>query len=111
MDVSIWLALGELLGTAYLYYAFGLLLGCLGPHVLLLVGYGWAVRRRPGSWPLLVLELLYGLLNPVLYLLILQPAMLRSVASPWLTALCWSLLIGYWGLRLIGPCSPYGRRR
>ncbi len=104
--MSLWSALGELLGFAYIYYAFGLMLGCVGPHVLLLVSHYRAATRRPGSWPLVVLELAYGLLNPVLYLLIFEPVLLRSVASGWLSALGWSLLIGYWGLRLLGPLLP-----
>src|SRR3712207_2255600 len=107
MGVSLWSALGEFLGFAYLYYAlFGLWFGCLGPHVLLLVGYYRLARRRPDSWLLLPVELLYGLLNPVLYLLIFQPGLFRSLSYGWLTALCWSLLIGYWGLRLLGPLLP-----
>lgn len=106
MGVSFWPALGEFLGFSYIYYALGLWLGCLGPHVLLLGGYYRAATRGPGSWPLVALELMYGLLNPVLYLLIIEPVLFRSSASASLTALCWSLLIGYWVLRLLGPVLP-----
>ncbi|PTL76017.1 hypothetical protein [Vitiosangium sp. GDMCC 1.1324] len=109
MSTSLWLKLGDFLGDAYFIYTFGLWLGCLGPHVLLLLGYFWSVTRKPGLWIHTALELIYGLLNPVLYLLVFEPALLRSVSSVWLAALCWSLLIGYWGLRLIGRLLPIPR--
>lgn len=110
MSASPWARLGESLGNAYILYAiFGLVIGCMGPHLVLLVGYRWSITRGPGRWFHVAVELVYGLLNPVLYLLIFDPALFRSVSSGWLRALGWCFLLGYWSLRLIGPLLPIQR--
>lgn len=109
MGTSFGWALGERLGWLYNYYVLGLLLGCAGVHTLLLVGYQWLSTRRVEKSRLVAVELLYGLLNPVVYLLIFQPALFRSVSPAWLTALSWALLLGFWGLRLLGPLLPLRR--
>jgi len=107
MGASFGMSLGERLGQLYFLYAMALLLGCVGlVHVMLLGGYRWCSTRGrlASSW--FLAELLYGLLNPVVYLGVFQPALFRSVSPAWLTVLSWGLLLGYWGVRLLGPLMP-----
>src|SRR5690349_6646667 len=79
-----------------------LLLGCLGVHWLLFFLYGWLSRHQ--RWPRFasVLELGYGLLNPVAYLVLFQPALLRRWSPEWLTGLSWIALTSYWVIRFSG---------
>jgi hypothetical protein len=88
-------------------------------HVALLGALVWTavVRARGGQlwqfvpaaargWARLVLELTFGLVNPIIYLAILTPSFswLQSDAA-WfvaLTMLAWVLLAAFWILRLFG---------
>ncbi len=74
--------------------------------------YAPAFARR---WAWLTLEIAFGLLNPVLYLAILAPALpgLRPEGGWWLTPLAigaWILLAAFWTLRLLGGALD-GRSR
>jgi hypothetical protein len=75
-------------------------------HVLVLFATLWTVARRrpvPGSIRLAV-ELVYGLLNPALYLAIISgamPALRPSWAAP-LPAVAWCILAAFWSARLFG---------
>jgi hypothetical protein len=96
-------------------------------NLVLLGAVVWAVAshaRGYGPWPKvpgflrrwvrLAVETAFGLINPVLYLAILAPALpeLRSGAGFWLVPLttgAWILLAAFWALRVFGgaldPCS------
>ncbi len=109
MRGSIWVVIGEKAAGAYAAYAFFLLLGCLGLHFLL--GVAYALARRRGSRRVLQLEIVYGLLNPLIYLLVFQTALFRSVTPGFLLALEWILLVGYWTWRLLArPARLVGSR-
>jgi hypothetical protein len=99
MDVGFWFSVGKLLGGGYLAYGFALLLGCWGFHAVLCGAYIWS--RRQGA-RLVPLELVYGLLNPLVYLLVFQPALFRAATPVALAVLEWLLLGGYWTWRVLG---------
>ena len=67
-------------------------------------------------WVRLALEIAFGLLNPVLYLAILTPALpdLRSAKGWWLVPLttsAWILMAAFWALRVFGAVlDPRSRR-
>lgn len=86
----------------YLGWALFLFLGCLGPHLLVTGLYlrGWG-RASTSRWMLLA-EVIYGLVNPVVYLLVFQPALFRRWTPDWLPWVCWLVLAAYWGTRLFG---------
>jgi hypothetical protein len=84
---------------------------CLLVHWLALGLYVWAIRHpRPGKLPLGI-ECTYGLLNPLVYLLVLEPALFRHARAAWLSSAGLALLGAYWVLRLLGGvagASPSG---
>jgi hypothetical protein len=94
--------IGQILGIAYGVYAYALFLGCLGVHLLLLLIYGWRMRRWMPARFERVMEVAYGLFNPLVYLLVFQPGIFRKETPAWLPPLGWSLLAAYWGYRLLG---------
>jgi hypothetical protein len=71
----------------------------------------------PGArrWLRLAAEAAFGLVNPVLYLVVLQPSIpeLRATAVAWhtvLTAGAWLLLAAFWSLRIFGAAlEPHVR--
>jgi hypothetical protein len=95
----------------------------LGAAVWALVAH--ARGRTPWPWlPAglrrefrLAVELAFGFINPVLYLLVLQPFIpeLRASGGAWhgvLTAGAWVLLTAFWAVRLFGAAvEPGGPRR
>jgi len=101
--------MGTLLGAAYSLFAILLFLGCLGIHQVVFVGV--LVRALIGKprppvwfWPI---EVAYGLINPVVYLVVFQPALVRGGEWPALTATGWFLLCAVWLLRFGG--NSHGR--
>lgn len=104
-----WAAVGTWLGEAFMVYAAFLLVACLGLHVFLLVVHGYLRARGAGRWALWILEVTYGLINPVVYLLVFQPGLFRDHAPFALVAAEWVLLAAYWGMRLLGV--PNARQR
>ncbi len=120
MDTLLELA-GAWLARAYAVYGLALLIPAIFFLDLALLGAvlwmagSHARGRRP--WPgvperwrrpvRLALEIVFGLINPLLYLAILMPALppLRSGADWWLAPLqacAWILLAAFWGVRLFG---------
>jgi hypothetical protein len=116
----------ELAGTclAWAYAAYGLFLllvpAFLFVDLLLLAAVAWAVaardrRRTPGAsqpvvlrrWARLPIEVVFGLVNPMLYLAVLAPSLPGLGPGPerWrasLHALAWVLLAAFWALRVLG---------
>jgi hypothetical protein len=94
--------LGMALAKAYYAYTFALLMAT-PVHLLVAVGLLYqAIRRRPlGRRAHLLIDIIYGLANPVLYLLVLERVAARS-PSPALTSLGVAVLLAFWGLRLAG---------
>ena len=90
-------AIGQLLGKAYVWYALVLAVGCAGGHLIACVIYGFNREKRG----LLGFELYYGLLNPIAYLLVLRPGMVRGHWAA--TSALWLMLAAYWGLRGLHP--------
>src|SRR6187401_143368 len=107
---------GEWLAYLYIGYGIFFLFGgsvfCL--HLAVLVFLGW--RRDPRRFRKLILtvEVIYGLVNPAIYLLFLeQPMELRGNRT--LRVVGWVVLLTFWGLRLWGGVrllrgSRFGRR-
>jgi len=110
------LAAGWCVAIGYVLYACYLLLGCLGPHFLCLAAYvhligrGARLDRPVVRRTSLALELVFCLLNPVLYLLVFQPALFRVASPPWFVAVEWALLATYWLLRVVGARVAATRR-
>jgi hypothetical protein len=98
----------------------GLQLVVLG--VLLALGRR-ARRRTPdyrpwGQGDALPLQVIYGFVHPLVYLLILRrfwPLEKWTAANVWMEALAWTLFIGIWGARFLVPrereASPVVRTR
>jgi hypothetical protein len=125
---------GGLLASAYAFYGVGFLLipaFCFA-HLGLLFAVTWGLWRRARgrrAWPYLpervrrsgrlAIELCFGLLNPVLYLAVLTPALpdfsfpsLRPEGQAWfaaLTASAWLLLFAFWLARVVGSALDPGR--
>jgi hypothetical protein len=80
------------------YVALLAVTGLFGLHLLIfgmLLVRGW--RRA------LTLQIVYGFLNPLVYLLVLNRdgALLRwNALDPWMAAIAWALFLGFWGARL-----------
>lgn len=118
---------GAWLARAYVFY--GLVFLLLPAFFLidleLLAAVGWEVAGRARGrqpwprapaflrrWGRLVVEMAFGLINPVIYLAILNPALpelsfprLLPDAQWWsapLTAIAWILLAAFWTLRIFG---------
>lgn len=104
MSANLWIGLGGLLGSGFLGYALFLLGGCLGGHLLAGVLHARYRRRYPGV--ALLIELIYCLLHPLLYLLVLEPAFFRHATDVRIQAVSWTLLFAYWAFRLGGAALP-----
>lgn len=102
--------LGEGAADIYGVWALFLMLGCLGPHLLVVGVYlhGWSRNRPPLR--LLVIEFVYGFVNPVVYLLVFQPALFRRWTPGWLPWLCWLGWATYWVARVFGEGRVIGGR-
>jgi hypothetical protein len=90
---------------ANLYIGYGLFFLACGTtfcvHLAALVFLAW--RRDPRRFQgfIRVLELVYGLVNPVVYLLFIpQTLLLQSLA--WLRPPGWTVLLGFWAARFWG---------
>src|SRR5436190_16457888 len=87
---------------ANLYFVYGLFFLALGTtfcvHLGVLVFLAW--RRDPRRFPGLirVLEIIYGLVNPALYLLLISPS-LKLDHFAWMKSVGWTVLIGFWAAR------------
>lgn len=90
-------------------WALFLLLGCLGPHLLVVVLYFAGTWRARGLRWFLLVELVYGFVNPVVYLLVFQPALFRQWTPSWLPSICWLGWAAYWGARFFGRDRSIGR--
>jgi hypothetical protein len=98
---------------AWVFLAYGFLLGlaaAYGGHLLILVILGYVVLHQ--GWARLfrlACELLYGLLNPLIYLVVLRYWPARFEGEFWsaipLHTFAWALLVLTWGMRLTG--SPW----
>ena len=102
-----WSSIGDALGSAFWVYGIALLLGLYFAHpIAALIAVfspdatadrarvGWHVVRR-------ALELVYGFVNPLVYLLVLAPAMAPQVAPvlSWTAAFVFAC---YWSARIVG---------
>lgn len=105
------------LATAYVAYTAVLgLTSFFGVHLIaLVILVTLSVRRGNAASGIFsagdrsfVLQLVYGFLNPLVYLLVLnQPgAMLKwDALDPWLTAVAWTLFLAFWGARMLVPST------
>ncbi len=121
---------GAGLARAYVFYGIVILVlpGILFIHVLLLAAVTWAVAWRARGrqpWPFLpafarrwgrlAVEVPFGLINPVIYLVVLSATLpLRPSGAEWwlepLRALAWILLVLFWSFRLFGAALSPGSR-
>lgn len=111
---SILQTVGSWLATVHAGYAIFLAFGCLfALHAAVLVAMVHATGRTRWSsaglgWLVLPVEVLYGLLNPLVYLIVLvhvaaAPVVAAPVGQPrWILAPAWLLLVALWGLRALG---------
>lgn len=101
-----WESIGWLLGVIWVGLAMVMALGCLGAHWLVFALYARGAFLK-SSWGLLLsVEVVYGLINPVAYLLILQPAQFDRLTPRWLVLLEVTLLCVYWVWRLSARLAP-----
>ncbi len=106
-----WLNIGGWLAAGYELYATGLLAGCLGGHYLALALYLYSERRPPLSQVGRLIEVLYGFVHPLLYLLVFQQSFFGAW-TPWpLTLLQWSAFLAYWIRRGMGAVTPADLRQ
>lgn len=95
-----WESIGWLLGGIWVCLAWVMAMGCLGAHWLVFALYARAAFLRLSRGLLLSVEIVYGLINPVAYLLILQPAQFGRITPRWLVLLEVTLLCVYWVWRV-----------
>lgn len=111
---SVLQAIGFWLARIYASYAIFLAIGCaLGLHaaVLLATVSATARKRWAGArlrWLILSIEMLYGLLNPLVYLIVLVHVFgtpgfpVPTGQARWMVAPAWVLLPVLWGVRIFG---------
>lgn len=118
---------GGLVARAHAAYGLFLLVTTyLFVNVAVLGAAAWALAMHAGGrtpWPWLpagvrrglrfAVELAFGFINPVLYLVVLQPFIpeLRASGGAWhglLTAGAWGLLMVFWVVRLFGAAVEWG---
>jgi hypothetical protein len=97
---------GRTLGGAYaIYMALMGLPGVYGVHLIILVILAWLIWR--GRFTRAVgLDIIYGFVNPLIYLLVFEPFGVLRERRPidtWLDALAWTLFVAVWGARLLLP--------
>jgi hypothetical protein len=112
---------GIVLAKAYAFYGLALLASSFAfANFVLLGAVAWSVAahgRGAEAWPWLPprirragrlgVETAFGLINPVVYLLVLEPALpaMRGSQGPWhavLTSGAWTLLAAFWAVRVAG---------
>jgi hypothetical protein len=79
--------------------------GVYGVHLLILAALAWHISRGRFKGAL-GLDIVYGFVNPLVYLLIFQPYGVLRARGPidaWLDALGWTLFVAVWGARLVLP--------
>jgi hypothetical protein len=110
---------GRTLAAAYAAYL-GLLgvLGLVGVHAGVLAVLLYLTWRRRPDGHLLPLELVYGFVNPLIYLLVFEPYGAfrpRKAIDDWMDAAAWTLFAAIWGTRVLLPrpfeMSPAARAR
>jgi hypothetical protein len=106
--------LGSWLAMAHAGYAIFLGLGCaFGVHAAVLVAMLCATTRKRWvgtrlRWLILPVEVVYGLLNPLVYLIVLVhvyafPGLVPPTGQPgWIRTPAWLLLVALWGVRILG---------
>lgn len=106
-------SVGSTLGTIWVCYGFVVLVfGTIFlVHVLALLWLFLLVRgRRRAVVFRRVCEIVYGLVNPVAYLTIIEPGISTVEPAFWrwlpLQAFAWTLLLATWGLRAAGDSLP-----
>lgn len=106
--------IGTFLARAYVAYGMGLLaLAYLGGNLLLLVVLTYVVvHHRRARLFRLAAEVFYGLLNPLVYLVVLRPGFVSYESPFWqklpLQTIAWLLLAVIWTMRLVG--APFTGR-
>ncbi len=98
---------GRALAATYAAYL-GLLgvLGLVGVHAGVLAGLLYLAWRRRLDRRLLPLELAYGFVNPLIYLLVFEPYGAfrpRKAIDNWMDAIAWTLFVAIWGTRALLP--------
>jgi len=92
-------------GLATLYVGYGLFFLACGAtfcvHLAALVFLVWPRDPRRFRWLVRTIEVVYGLVNPLIYLLFLAP-MMALEETILLKALGWTALLAFWTLRLWG---------
>ena len=110
---------GQTLAGGYVIYL-GLLalLGYAGFHTGVLATLLYLRWRHRLPSRLLPVELVYGFINPLIYLLVFQPYGAfrpRKPIDDWMDAIAWTLFVALWGSRLLLPrtleASPAARMR
>ncbi len=102
---------------AGIYSAYTILLFAsvyVGVHFAVAVVYTLLARRPAApsrlSW-LSTLDIIYGLLHPIIYLAVLQPAFLARGSSGGLNLTAAAVLACFWGLRFFGGAPRAGVQR
>ena len=110
---------GRTLAVAYAAYLALLgMLGLVGVHAGVLAVLLYLAWRRRLDRRLLPLELVYGFVNPLIYLLVFEPYGAfrpRKGIDEWMDAIAWTLFAAIWGTRALLPrpfeMSPAARAR
>jgi hypothetical protein len=115
MDALITYAGQHLAGAYMIYMGLLVVLGYFGLHagvLALLLYFKWRRRRlvgrerRRAPHAIIGLELIYGFVNPLVYLLMLAPYAAvrpRKAIDDWIEAVAWTLFVALWGTRILLP--------
>jgi hypothetical protein len=101
-------AIGASLAYVYIAYGLGLVvLAAWGGQMVALAVLGLVVVRKKKARILrLTFEVIYGLLNPLVYLVVLRPGFVTYEAGLWqrlpLQSVAWSVLVLLWTMRIAG---------
>jgi hypothetical protein len=99
-------SIGAALGTTYAIYAFVLLLtSALAVHWLVLGAFVHFYQEDVSRRLMLIVEVIYGLLNPLVYLLVFDPACFPRVHTRALSLFGFGVLAAYWVFRAVGRIS------
>ncbi len=100
---------GEALAKAYAMYSAAALLA-VPAHFILLGVLAWRVvkGKPPSAWRHQAVDVVYGLANPFLYLLVFDRMVAGRWPSPLLSGLGAAVLIAFWGFRcLVKPVAVW----